>query len=396
MTTSILASDVLSPNGKLNASAIAQAAPDEATLTQALAAATTNAHKAALVLVGALRGFPALASTFDALLDDDALAGRAAVWALANLGGEATVARALSAIEKGGVVRRENAYQTLCAFIARSGVPAGLADTMVERVRAENDRARSGRTGLGAEALRVLACAGDGRVEELAREVIDADRFASRVELDRLRKAMKDDGRDVRTLTQFRGAWTNAFQDALMPEAEPDEAPSPRKPSSAHEPPPSKAPASPPASQAPGASPAQAPAAGPVDWADFLKSPEATSLSSRAAPMAKQLGQLLEQLAERGVGVPLGELTGEEIVALLLQVLPQSLPPQSVQMALSPEALHVYEAVLRYLVRTGGAVNGAELIEAIRLVRRQLREQVRQSGLLDGPDYSDPATDGEA
>lgn len=384
MTTSLDAPR-LAPGGKLDAAAIDSTTVDAASLSAALASATDNAHKAALAVLAGQGGHEALRPQLLALLDDDGLAGRAASWALAKLGGEGAVAEALEAIEKGGVVRRENGYQWLCSFVALHGARPGLADAMVARLQAENERAKSGRTGLGDQALRVLAVLGDERVEELAKEVIAADRFASRVEIDRLRKAMKDDGRDKEALSQRSGPWTGLFADVLVPAPEPEKEPAavaPPKPGAAAKPPPP-----PPA----GAPPQGAPAPGPIDWEAFLTSPEATALPPRASGMAKQLGALLEQLATRAVGVPLGELTGQELAALLLQIVPQSLPPQTVQAALSPEALHVYEAVLRWLTRTGGAVSGAELVDAIRQVRQQLREQVRRSGILDGPDYSDPA-----
>lgn len=382
MTTSLDAPR-LAPGGKLDAAAIDSTTADATSLLRALETASDGAHKAALVVLMGQGGLHEARGQLLSLLDDDGLAGRAAAWALAKLGGDGSIVEALESIEKGGVVRRENSYQWLCSFVALHGARAGLADAMAARVQAENERAKSGRTGLGDQALRVLAVLGDERVEALAKEVIAADRFASRVEIDRLRKAMKDDGRDKEALSLRSGPWTRLFADVLVPEPEPAKEPAAVAPPT---------PAAPPSTPPPAAGDAEAPAAmGPVDWEAFLKSPEATSLPPRASGMAKQLGGLLEQLATRAVGVPLGELTGQELAALLLQIVPQSLPPQTVQAALSPEALHVYEAVLKWLTRTGGAVSGAELVDAIRQVRKQLREQVRRSGILDGPDYSDPA-----
>lgn len=378
MTTSLDAKR-LAPDGKLDSSAIDATTADEAAVVNALQAATEPAHQAALAIVCGLRGHAKAQPQLVALLNDDGLAGRAASWALAKLGGEDVVQAALSVVETGGVVGRENAYQTLCSFVAMHGARPELAGAMVERVKVENERAKSGRTGLGDQALRVLAALGDDRVEELAKQIIDADRFASRVEIDRLRRAMKEDGKDAAMNAKRRGAWKALFADAIVPIVdEKEKAKSPPSPSAA----PAQA-SKPPAAGEP-------PAVGPVDWAAFVESPEAKSLPVRAQGAAKQFGSLLEQISERAVGVPLGELSGQELIAILLQIIPQSLPQPSVQQALSPEALLAYEAVARFLTRTGNATSGAELVAAVRQVRKQLREQVRQSGLLDGPDYSDP------
>lgn len=377
MTTSLDAQR-LAPEGKLDSAAIDATTADEETVTRALQSAANSAQQAAIAIVAGLRGYAGARQGLVSLLDDDGLAGRAASWALAKLGGDEVVEAALSAGETGGVVKRENAYQTLCSFIALHGERPELADAMVARVEAENERAKSGRTGLGDQALRVLAALGDARVEELAKRIIEVDRFASRVEIDRLRRAMKEDGRDVAMNAKRRGPWSELFADAIVPVVEPEDKP--------QAPPPAAKPQSP---QQP-AQPGDAPQVGPVDWAAFAKSPEATSLPVRAQGTAKQFGSLLEQISERAVGVPLGELSGQELVAILLQIIPQSLPQPSVQQALSPEALLAYEAVARFLTRTGNAVAGAELVAAVRQVRQQLRDQVRQSGLLDGPDYSDP------
>ncbi len=79
-----------------------------------------------------------------------------------------------------------------------------------------------------------------------------------------------------------------------------------------------------------------------------------------------------------------------ELAALLLQVLPQALPPQHVQMALSPQAMTCYQTIGRWLHRTGAATHGDQLVQGVKLVRQELTKQMRQSGILGGPDYSDP------
>ena len=136
-----------------------------------------------------------------------------------------------------------------------------------------------------------------------------------------------------------------------------------------------------------GAPPSQAK---PVDWKAFLASPEAAALGPQLKSMAGQLGPMLEQIAVRAIRAQLADLAPQEYVALLLQVLPQMLPQQHVQAALSPQALTAYQAIGKFLHRTGASTHGDGLVQAIKLVRQQMREQIRRAGIIGGPDYSDP------
>ena len=106
--------------------------------------------------------------------------------------------------------------------------------------------------------------------------------------------------------------------------------------------------------------------------------------------MVKQLGPLLEQLSTQAIRAYLPDLTGQEFAALLLQVLPQALQPQAVQMALHPHALNGYQALAKWLARIGLTTQGEDLVSGVKLVRQQLRDQLRKTGNLGGPDYSDP------
>ena len=63
---------------------------------------------------------------------------------------------------------------------------------------------------------------------------------------------------------------------------------------------------------------------------------------------------------------------------------------QAVQMALHPHALNGYQALAKFLHRTGAATQGDSMLQGVKLVRGQLRDQMRKSGMLGGPDYSDP------
>jgi hypothetical protein len=297
---------------------------------------------------------------------------------------------------------RENAYAALAGLAARGVAGAGLGDAMAARVQAEIDRAKSGGSGLGEQACRVLAVLGDQRTPTLIQQVIDQDRFCDRFELQRLRKAVQDDGRDQETVKAMKGAWRDAFADALsVPKTEPASAKAAEKPAPKPAPPAAPAPAVPAAAGRagdeegldevpPGEDDAMPGDPQPIDWKGFATSPEAEALPPQLKQLAGQLGPLLEQLSVRAIRAPLTDLNTQEFAALLLQVMPQALPPQHVQMALSPHAMQCYKALVKFLMRTGVAPKGQELLDAIALVRKELTNQIRQAGILNGPDYSDP------
>jgi hypothetical protein len=58
-------------------------------------------------------------------------------------------------------------------------------------------------------------------------------------------------------------------------------------------------------------------------------------------------------------------------------------------MALSPHAMNAYQAMAKFLIRTG-AVKDDGLLQGVKLVRQLMTEQIRRAGILDGPDYADP------
>jgi hypothetical protein len=59
-------------------------------------------------------------------------------------------------------------------------------------------------------------------------------------------------------------------------------------------------------------------------------------------------------------------------------------------MALSPQAMTCYKVLIQFLIRTGQTTKGEEMLDAIGMVRKELTNQIRQAGILNGPDYSDP------
>jgi hypothetical protein len=407
----IIAAD-LTRDGKLLPEAIDSARADAAELGQALAAAADPEQLAAIAIVAGKARLPETLPTLMPLLGKDGLPGKAAAWALGQLAakGGAAEPALLAAIATGDLDTRENGYQALAVLAARGMASATLADALAQRVQAEIDRAKSGGSGLGEHVCRVLAVLGAPSIGELIQRVIENDRFCDRFELQRLRKAVEDGGRDQETIKALTAPWTTVFADQLfVPAPAKPEAPAvkpaakPASPLKSAAPPAGStpAPAAPPAAGdaegikpgaeadgADGAEPGVAPA--PINWQDFLASPEAATLAAPVKQLAGQLGPMLEQLAARVIRAALADLTGQELVGLLLQVLPQALPPQHVQMALSPQAVNGYQAIAKYLARTGLATNGQELIEAVKMVRKDMINQIRQAGIIGGPDYSDP------
>lgn len=383
--------DDLVRNGKLLAEAIAAAPGDAAQLKPLLA---SPAAPAAAIIAG-LKG-SALTAELVPLLAQEGLPGRAAAWALGRLGAQVQL---LAAVADGGIDQRDNAYWGLAVLAAAGKASPDLAPALRARVAAEIAKAKAGGTGLGEHAVRALAVLGDAEAGALAQAVVDGDRFCDRFELQRIKKAVSD-GRDREAVKQFSAEWSVVFADHLYVEpAKPVEKPA-EQPAKA----PTKQPV--PVSDAPpsydlGAGPGEGelppeegepPAGGgaPVDWKAFLASPEAAALQPQVKQMAGQLGQLLEKLAQQAVGAQLTDLSRDEFAALLTQVLPQALPPQHVQAALSPHALNAYQALAKFLHRTGAAVQGDGILQGVKLVRQLMTEQMRRSGILGGPDYSDP------
>lgn len=402
----------LTRDGKLIAPIIASCDADEAALGRELSHTDQAAQKAALALVAGLKRLAGCRAILLPLLAEDGLAGRAAAWALARIGGAEVERDVLAAIQNGKLDQRENGYWCLTTLVALHKTAKPLADALVVCVASEIAQVKAGGSSLADHACRVLAVLGDPRTAGLAQQAMEADRFCDRFELNRLRKAVADGGRDTETIHERSLDWTELFADHLAPEAKPEPVPPPvakpaaAKPAAAKPPvvqdgPPSYDMGPPSYDSAPtDASPADAnPAeleegppsnAKPVDWAAFAVSPEAATLPPQGQKLAEQFGKVLEQFALRAVGVPLAELAGQEFVALLLQVVPQAMQPQHVQLALSPQSLNAYQALMRFLHRTGAATHGAELIDAVKMVRKQMQDQMRRAGIISGPDYSDP------
>ncbi len=396
--------------------------------------ASAGAAAAAGAIVAGLRKRRELVPALMKQLGEDGLPGLAAAWALAELGAEDAVRAALP---EGRLDLRQNGYTALAGIAARGAASPTLPEFLGKRVPAELERARSGGTGLADQALKGLGVLGIAGFADLVQQVIDQDRFCDRFELDRLRKQVADRGKATDLIKDLLAPWQVVFADHLVvakaeaasqaaagatplaagAPANPLAPPNRLAPASKLAPASTSAPAGrsgpPPAGSlddataldeqdGPGAfgaegadgplSPEEAAAAAAkqIDWKTFSESPEFTALHPQSQGLVGQLGPVLESLAAQAIRAYLADLSGKEFAALLLQVLPQALPPQHVQMALHPHALNGYQALARFLERTGTATNGADLVEGVKQVRKALQAQMKRSGILGGPDYTDP------
>lgn len=347
-------------------------------------------------------------------LGEDGLPGLVAAWALGQLDSEAAVK---AAIPEGRLDARQNGYQALAILAARGKTSAGLAAWLVERIDAELAKAKGGGTGLAEQAARPLAVIGHPEFADIAQKIIDGDRFCDRFEVNRLKSEVADNGKARFLAKELTDPWQIVFADHLPKPEAPKPAPAPEKPA-APAPKPKAPVAKAPLAPLPPADPADladeeglddgplpgeegdageldgAPGDGPkpekIDWKAFAESEEFKALTPQSQGLVTQLGPLLEQLAAQAIRAFLTDLQGQEFAALLLQVLPQALQPQAVQMALHPHAINGYQALAKYLHRTGLATQGDSMLQGVKLVRTQLRDQMRKSGMLGGPDYSDP------
>lgn len=349
--------------------------------------------------LGEAQAIPALIP----LLSEEGLVGRSAAWALAQLG---AVDALLEAAGKGKLDGRENAYHGLTICAARQTGQNTLGDAVIACVNHELERARSGRSGLGEQACRVLATLGDERALAHIQSVIDGDPLTDRFELQRLRKAIAEHGFDQESRELATLPWEDYFaHDLLTPEVgseEPQIEPSANDELSAEAFDAAQQQADQMAADPTSTQPDKAEQdlsaedeAGDesegghkVDVAAYIAAHgEATSPDLQ---LVSQVVPMLEQLAQQAVQVPLHQLGAQEFALLILQVLPQALPPQYLQALLSPQAINALAQLFRWHHRQGGS---RELLDGLNLVRQQLQEQVRASGMLGGPDFSDPFAD---
>lgn len=346
----------------------------------AIAAANTEAEAAAAAIVAGLQGPAPFAEELLARFDEAGLAGQAAAWAWAD---EADEQALLTRIPQARLDWRENAYRCLAHRIARDLAGADLVEGVHQALTAELARIEAGGSGLGERCCQLLAMCGDARTLDAIAHLMRADRFCDRFELERLRKSFEEHGRDVAGLQDFAADWQECFAahlgevplaevvdaettidaEAVTAEAIDDEVPDD-----------------------------EAPAEGAIDWAAFAASPQAGTLDEQIRSLVTQLGPVIEQIAAQAVGKPLLACNEQEVAAIFLQVLPQSLPPQYVQAALSPQGLNSFKALIDYLDQQQ-AGSGAALQAGLGIVREQIQASMRASGSLQGSLYDDTDDD---
>ncbi len=362
-----------------------------------------DAAAAAAAIVLGVRGDTSAVDALVARLGDADLRGRAVSWALGRLHASGPV---LSAIAVGRIGTRENGYRALAVQVASGGPSAGLIKALRERVEDEIVRCESGGMGIGDQACRVLAMLGDEAVPGFCDRIMAADSFADKFELQRLRKAMAADGRDKESLEEFAADWESFFADDLTglagtgeapvaPTAEPVVEPAPSAvpepghvtdtgPATATGPAGGTRPEAPPA---PGEEPPPDAEELPepiLDWQGYV---DAADLDPQQEQVILRIGPTLEQLSQMALGVGLDAIQPDQFAAVMLQVLPQALGPQVAQAVLAPEMLNAFQQAAVWFSEQG---HGDNLLRGIKRLREIVREQIRASGMLGGPDYSDP------
>ncbi len=375
--------DRLVADGRLVAPAIDAATPSAPELKAALAGTNDPAQSAALAIIAGRTACAEAIPELVALLDQDGLPGRAAGWALGRLPAQDAV---LTAVHDGRLDTRENGYAALAGIAANGLADDGFEAGVIGCHEMEMQRAAAGRTGLGEYACRALATAGIAAAGPCIERTLADDPYSDRYELQRLAKAMADRGCDQETRDALAGPWSDYFADDLAAPAEPEAATPPAVDAPlAGQGEPGLAEAT---AEEPDDDEQDAAAPPPIDWSGFASSPQAAELDPNTVQLVARVGPMLEQLSLQAVRAPLSDLSDQEFAAVLLQVLPQALPPQAVQAVLSPAGLNALQAMARWLVATQGASPG--MVDAVKMVRETMREQIRASGMLGGPDYSDP------
>ena len=396
-----------SSEDSLLASAISAAALSADAIAQALDSESNPTESAALAILAGVHGVSASMQRLWDLMDDDSLTARAAAWGLAQLDCESFVC---SQLEQAGLDQREQAYHCLAALIARSAHSAELDAFVVGCVGKELERVEAGKTGLGEQACRLLAMLGSSACEEAIKRVTNEDKYSDRYELQRLRKAIADGGKDSESLNALSQAWTLIFADDLAdesaasaadvetdseasatnPEVEATPAPTNPAPTAAADPDAAQAEAAQTEGEA-----GEAPAVEmiPIDWDGFTASPEAAAINKQSQAIVAQMGPMFEQLAVQALGKNFADLSAQEVVVMVLQVLPQAIPQEYMQAALSPLSINGLQALARFLARTGVASLGNEIEEGVRQIRGHIQQQIRASGGLHGSDYDEPSFD---
>lgn len=365
----------------------------------------TNIQAVAALLAG-IHSVDAVVGTLCRLLDDDNLTARCATWALGQLHSETAL---ISMLENGTIDQRENTYRALSSLAARAAQSEQLTNAIMTALDNEMQRVAQGKSGLGEKACAVLAILGDTRTVDALQRVNSEDQYCDRFEIQRLRKSMDNDGKDLERISELNASWQEQFADDLgqapLSENEVADADSngnadtgagAESQAAQEQALPAETPAAndqeQPTDGDPQTDPEAMPEYDPIDWEGFLASDEASELDEQGKSITAQMGPMFEQLAVRALGKPLTDLIAQEFVTLVLQILPQAIPPEYMQAALSPPALNGLQALSKYLQSTG-IVENDELEDGVRQIRETIQQQIRASGSLHGSDYDEPESE---
>ena len=345
----------------LVAEALLHQPADEAAILQGLSVKSDSYLPAvAAALLAGQQGTIAAIDGLIGLLDDDAVSAIAARWGLGQLPADQVIAP-LQAVftETASIDQRENAFVALAMHAAKG---ADLTAFALERLADELARAASGRSGLCEQALRLLAIQGYAELDSKAQHVIAQDSFADRFEIQRMVKAVSNDGRDQASIDDLLKAWTeideladllvtaeheadDAIEDTEQVESVGNAEPGDIAPDSmvdaamAGEEDSSGEGEAEPGENADGADAADDDIV-VIDWEAFLASDTAAAMDPQDVQVVSQFGPMLDQLCQQATGRSLAQLQGEELAGLLLRAAAGTPtangPPHSVHPRLMP------------------------------------------------------------
>ncbi len=389
----------LSSQDGLIPSAISSASLSADDVAQALSSTEDANEQAALCIYAGTQRFN-LADVFWALMDDDSLLARCACWALGQSDAQTFI---IKNINDASLDQREQSYHCLSYIIARGAQQDGLEAFLSERIDQELERVKQGKTGLGEHVCRNLAMIASAQSEDAIKRVTSEDQYSDRFELQRLRKASADGNADEESLEHYKQSWQDIFADDCADEIteaeETIEEQQTDAPEVAEEHTPEANAEEMPEEEGVEQNP-EAIQIIPIDWEGFLASEEAAAIEEKDRSIVTQIGPMFEQLAAQALGKNFAELNSQELMVMVLQILPQAIPPEYMQAALSPQSLNGLQCLARFLNNTGVATEGEELEIGIRQIREQIQQQIRASGSLHSGDYDEPeflsaSTDGE-
>lgn len=382
----MLDASTLVHDGRLIVPAIQNCHCSSDELSDALNATTNCEERAALALLA--HAHSNLLGLLLSMLSSDALDGQTAAWALGHMPCEDML---FDRIKEGGIDQRSNAWAALAYRIIHSEQSgAQLISGCLTALDGELAHLKKGRSALGELACRTLVLLQAPQADEQIQRVIAADRFCDRYELQRLRKVINDESLLAEERNELSADWTTIFADYCSNEmpASAEELIDEDDATENSEAPLDEAPLDKASSEEATEHVEADEQLNAINWQAFLESDEAASIPQEYLGLLTQIGPAFEQLAARAFQKALADCSGDEIAMLFLQVLPQAAPPQVVQLAVSPQGLNQFKALIAWL-NSQEADSGAGLAEGIQIVREQIQAQMRASGNLNSSIYDD-------